>query len=158
MQSNTLADILLAEWRAIRALTYAYLDELAPHHLALRLPFPESQTLGYQFRCMTGAHESYLRKLQTGSWQGFASSLDQFATVTPAIIQQQMRTADDELATFLATHELSAPLASGQPGHEVLLQMIKHEMHHHGQLINFLYCHQLPIPSAWADEWALSRD
>jgi len=43
---------------------------------------------------MTGAHESYLRRLETGAWQGFASSLDQYDSVRPEIIAQQMRQTD----------------------------------------------------------------
>jgi hypothetical protein len=125
--------------------------------LAGTLPFPEFQTLGYQFWCMTGAHESYLRKLETGSWQGFASSLDQFEEVTPAIIAQQMRIADDSMQALLTSIDLNEPLSDGQPGYAVVMQMIKHEMHDHGQLINFLYYLGLPIPESWQDEWALSR-
>lgn len=26
------------------------------------------------------------------------------------------------------------------------------------ELINFLFCHRLPIPPSWADEWALRYD
>lgn len=153
-----LSSVLLEQWQAIRGLTYDFLAPLAPEQLALRLPFARSQSLGYQFWCMTGAHESYLRKLETGAWQGFASSLDGLAEVTPALITAQMQAADARLADLLASMDLSRPLANGQPAYEVVMQMIKHEMHHHGQLINFLYCHELPIPASWQEEWALSYD
>lgn len=153
--SQSLAEIMLTEWQQIRQLTYDYLDGLDPHHLDLRLPFATSQTLGYQFWCMVGAHESYLKTLEHGAWQGFASSLDQLAEVTPATIKQQMQQTDARLTQLLQTLDLNAPLANGQPGYGVVFQMIKHEMHHHGQLINFLFCHRLPIPPSWQDEWAL---
>ena len=152
------ADILLAEWKAIRQLTYDYLNVLESSHLALKLPFPESQPLSYQFWCMVGAHESYLKKLKHGVWQGFSSSLDDFDPVTPAIIKQQMMKSDAEMAELLNELDLHAPLKNGQPGHEVVMQMIKHEMHHHGQLINLMFCHHLPIPESWRDEWALKYD
>jgi hypothetical protein len=154
----SLNEILLAQWSAIRRLTYDYLDVLDQAQLAQRLPFPESESLGYQFWCMVGAHESYLRKLRHGSWQGFASSLDQFPAATPAIIRQQMEQADSELAALCATTDLGAQLANGQHGYEVVFQMIKHEMHHHGQLINFMFYLRLPIPASWQREWALSYD
>ncbi|MEZ4737049.1 MAG: hypothetical protein R3E79_58975 [Caldilineaceae bacterium] len=156
--SQSLAEIMLAEWQQIRQLTYDYLDGLESRHLELRLPFATSQTLGYQFWCMVGAHESYLKALEYGSWQGFASSLDQLAEVTPATIKQQMQQADAKLAQLLQTLEINASLSSGQPGYSVVFQMIKHEMHHHGQFINFLFCHQLPIPPSWQEEWALSYE
>lgn len=37
------------------------------------------------------------------------------------------------------------------------LYLTEHEAHHHGQLINFIYAHNLPIPPGWAEPWALSR-
>ena len=154
----TLADILVTEWRHIRQQTYDYLDTLAPHHLDLRLPFPESQTLGYQFWCMVGAHESYLRALEHGRWQGFASSLDEFKQVTPDIIKAQMQKGDARLAELLQTLPFETHTVGEQPAHKTVLRMIEHEMHHHGQLINFLFCHRLPIPPSWADEWALRYD
>lgn len=54
--------------------------------------------------------------------------------------------------------DIEDSLANGQPGYEVVMQMIKHEMHHHGQLIKFFYYLGLPIPESWQDEWVLSRD
>ncbi|MBX3013584.1 MAG: DinB family protein [Caldilineaceae bacterium] len=153
--SPAVTEILAAQWQEIRQLTYAYLDALQPEQLALRLPFPTSQSLGYQFWCMVGAHESYLHKLEKGAWQGFASSLDQFTEITPAIIKAQMQQADARLSQLLQQIDLNAPLHNGEPGYTVVFQMIKHEMHHHGQLINFLFCHQLAIPPAWQAEWSL---
>lgn len=153
-----LSDLLLAQWQGLRRLTYDYLAILDTEHLSRKLPFATSQSLGYQFWCMLGAQESYLEKLEHGTWQGFASSLDQFEVVTPAIITQQMTKADEQLAQVLAHSTLDQPLRNGQPAYEVVFQMIKHESHHHGQLINFMFCFHLPIPPSWHHEWALSYD
>lgn len=150
--------ILMAQWRGIRQMTYDYLDVLDEPQLGSKLPFTDSQSLGYQFWCMVGAHESYLRKLKTGSWQGFASSLDGFERVTPAVIQEQMKKSDEKMERLLESVDLEEPLQNGQQGYEIVFQMIKHEMHHHGQMINFLYYLHLPIPESWADEWALSYE
>ncbi len=143
------------QWENIRRLTYDYLAVLKPEDLLLRLPFPESQTLGAQFRCMAGAHQSYIKKLRHGSWQGFASSLDEVAIVTPAVIVEHMQRDDASMRQLLAEVDLSAKLANGQWGYEVVQRMIEHEMHHHGQLINFLFCHHLPIPPSWHEQWNL---
>ncbi len=156
MPHPTLATILLDQWRSIRALTYDYLAQLSTDELALRLPFESSQSLGYQFWCMLGAHESYLRKLESGTWQGFSCSLDGVGQITPAIIAEKMQAADARMADFLARTDINQPLTNGQPAYDVVMQMLKHEMHHHGQLINFLYCHHLSIPASWQDEWALT--
>ena len=143
---TNLSQIFLQQWQEVRQLSYDYLDSLKPEDLALTLPFPESQSLKYQFWCMVGAHESYFKKLKTGQWQGFASSLDTLEEVTPASIKAQMQKTDANMADLLSKMDLSQTLANGQPAYEVVLQMIKHEMHHHGQLINFTFCHHLPIP------------
>jgi hypothetical protein len=155
---NAMNEILMSEWQTIRRLTYDYLDLLSAAQLELTLPFPESKSLGYQFWCMVGAHESYLRKLEQGEWKGFAASLDQFDLVTPAVIKQQMAQVDAAMQALLQRIDLEQLLKNGQPGHAVVFQMIKHEMHHHGQLINFLFCHHLPIPASWREEWALAYD
>jgi hypothetical protein len=158
MAEQNLTQILLAQWRRIRALSYDYLDGLDSHHLELRLPFPESQSLLYQFWCMTGAHESYLRKLEHGEWKGFSSSLDQLPEVTPQTIKAQMKQADDKMERLLVESGAERMIANGETTYEVVLQMIKHEIHHHGQMINLMFCHHLPIPESWKDEWALSYD
>lgn len=158
MSTFSLSQILFQQWQEIRGLSYDYLGQLTPEQLALRLPFETSQTLGYQFWCMLGAHESYLRQLESGAWHGFACSLDGMGEITPAIIARQMRAADAHMAELLAGMVLEPPLVNGQPAYTVVMQMIKHEMHHHGQLINFLYCHRLPIPASWQNEWHLSYD
>jgi hypothetical protein len=145
----------MRQWHNIRRLTYDYLEMLKPEQLTLTLPFPESKPIGYQFWCMTGAQESYLRKVKHGEWQGFSSSLDQFDHVTPATIKEQMKKADQEMADLLGSTDLNAQLKDGQVGYEVVQRIIEHEMHHHGQLINLMFCHHLPIPPSWQDEWAL---
>jgi hypothetical protein len=156
--TNSLADIFLTQWLGIRAMTYDYLDMLESAHLALTLPFPESRSLGYQFWCMTGAHESYLKELEYGEWQGFSCSLDKLKPVTPAIIKKQMQLADARMADLLKTVDLVMQLKNGKHAYEVVQRMIEHEMHHQGQLINFLFCHHLPIPPSWHAKWALAYD
>lgn len=158
MSDTAINQMLQTEWTKIRSLTYDYLAMLTPEHLALRLPFAESQTLGYQFWCMVGAHESYLKKLEQGEWVGFSCSLNGMKDITPAVIRQQMAISDEAMAKLLGSLDLNAPLKDGTPAHATVMQMIKHEMHHHGQLINFMFCHHLPIPQSWHQEWALAYD
>lgn len=147
--------LLLTEWKKIRQLTYDYLDHLDTSHLELKLPFAESQSIGYQFWCMAGAHESYIEELKHGKWQGFSCSLNGIKNLSPTIIMEHMRKADNELEALLGNIDLQKPMDDGRPAFSVVMQMIKHEMHHHGQLINLMYCHHLPIPDSWQAEWAL---
>jgi hypothetical protein len=158
MTSNELAEIFLKRWLGVRAMTYDFLDVLQTSDLGLRLPFPESQPIGYQIWCMTGAHESYLKELEFGEWQGFSSSVSQLADPTPAALKANMQRSDARMAELLRTRDLTAWLSGGKYGYELAQLMIEHEMHHQGQLINLMFCHHLPIPKSWQDKWALSYD
>lgn len=154
---GVLSRVYLQQWEGIRAMTYDYLAVLTPPDLSLRLSFPESQDLLYQFWCMIGAHESYLRELQAGSWQGFSCSLDALDDYTLEAIVSQMRKSDQTMAEVLGEMDLEALLTDGKHGYEVVQRMIEHETHHHGQLIDFMFCHHLPIPESWHQKWALAR-
>ena len=158
MTTPSLAELFLIRWQNNRRLTYDYLEMLDTKHLALTLPFPESKSLSYQFWCMTGAHESYLKNLEHGRWQGFSSSLNQFEQVTPATIKEQMMQADRKMTELLKTRDIQTKLKDGQYGYELVQLMIEHEMHHQGQLINFMFCHHLRIPQSWQEKWALGYD
>lgn len=153
-----LSQIYHVQWQNLRNLTYDYLDMLEVDQLNLALPFPESRPIRHQFWCMLGAQESYLKVLQLGEWQGFACSLDQLDKVSPAIIKNHMKEADQILLEIITQRDLQAPLKNGKRGHEVVQRIIEHEIIHHGQLINLMFCHHLPIPLSWADEWALAYD
>src|SRR5262245_27507431 len=98
---------------------------LRPEQLSLRLPFPRSQSLGYQFWCMTGAHESYLKELEMGEWQGFSCSLSGLKEVTPVVIVINMRESDAAMAQLLATIDLSQSLRNGKRAFEVVQRMIE---------------------------------
>lgn len=155
--ASVLSTVYLQQWQGIRGLTYDLLAVLTPADLSQRLPFPESQDLLYQFYCMLGASESYLRELQAGSWQGFKCSLDRLSDYSLEAIARQMREVDRALAAVLATTDLEARLENGKRGYEVVQRMVEHEMHHQGQLIHYIYCHQLPIPQSWFEKWHLTR-
>ena len=77
---------------------------------------------------------------------------------TSPIVIGQMQQADEVLAQLLSTISADHRLQNGQYAHEVVFQIIKHESHHHGQLINFMFCFRMPIPPSWQNEWALSYD
>jgi hypothetical protein len=155
---GVLSRVYLQQWQGIRALSYDYLAGLKPSDLALRLPFPESQSLLDQFWCMIGAHESYLRELQAGVWQGFSCSLDALNDYTLGAIVSQMRKSDHTMAEVLGEMDLETPLSNGKRGYEVVQRMVEHEMHHHGQLIHFMYYGRLAIPESWHLKWNLSRE
>ena len=156
--SDTLLDQTIAHWNDLRGRTYDLLDVLTPDDLPKRLPFPESQSVYYQFRCMVGTTETYARMIETGEWPGWNSSL----SVEPAsleTIQAALRQSDEVLLAALRKRDLMGPYgSSGKTALLRYLELVEHESHHHGQLINFIYTLNLPIPASWAETWALSRE
>ncbi|MCB0127272.1 MAG: hypothetical protein R2867_35460 [Caldilineaceae bacterium] len=67
-----------------------------------------------------------------------------------------MQRSDEKVLAALTSAE---PLTAGETAMTPLwlyLYLTEHEAHHHGQLINFLYAHDLPIPPGWAEQWALT--
>jgi uncharacterized damage-inducible protein DinB len=160
MAETNLKDQIKNHWQQLRGRTYDLLAHLQNADLSRRLPFAESQAIGYQLWCMLGTQESFTPTLETGHMKGWACSLDQIdpQLVNIERIKQQMQAADEELLSTIDRVELLSPLPDGHSPLEVCLNLVEHESHHQGQLINFIYAHQLPIPDSWADQWALSRE
>ncbi len=149
---------LINHWQELRGRTYDLLDVLQPIDLPRTLPFPESATLYNQLWCMLGTTESFAQRIAAGSWQGWNSSLKYgLDTVTLDDIRQHLKESDSTLFAALRQHNLLEPDADGTTPLRHYFRLVEHESHHHGQLINFIYAHHLPIPQSWADEWALTR-
>ena len=155
--SDILLDQITSHWNDLRGRTVDMLAVLTPEDLPKRLPFPESQSIYYQFRCMLGTIETYARLIESGEWPGWSSSLP----VEPAsleAIQTALRHSDELLVNALGKHDLMKPYGSkGKTPMLHYLELVEHEAHHHGQLINFIYALNLLIPQSWAETWALSR-
>ncbi|MBZ0302786.1 MAG: hypothetical protein K8J31_23785 [Anaerolineae bacterium] len=155
----TLLDSLTAHWSDLRGRTYDLLDLLPENDLLARLPFPESQSAYYQFWCMLGTTESFAKLIEAGTWQGWASSLPfDPVGVSLATIKGHLQQSDGLLRAALSPHDLMQPYGRGATPMRHYLRLVEHESHHHGQLINFIYALNWPIPQSWADEWALSRE
>jgi hypothetical protein len=93
--------------------------------------------------------------------QGWACSLRGIpaAEYTPDLLRERFQAADRTYLAALAAVDPLAPYAEGGLTPLIVHNMlVEHEAHHHGQLINFIYALDLPIPASWAQQWALSRD
>ena len=66
-------------WRDLRGRTYDLMDAIGDADLEARLPFPESQDVFYQLRCMLGSQESWTPVLPEGRMRGWACSVDPVA-------------------------------------------------------------------------------
>ena len=149
-------------WKALRGRTYDLLDVLKQEDLEKKLPFPTSQSLYYQFECMIGTTETLGDAIKTGKSQKWHCSLWSLpshvsSSVPLATIREYFQRSDEFLLTTLE----EAELLTEQEDHTSPLQkywtLVEHESHHHGQLINFIYALDLPIPQSCANLWKLTR-
>ena len=157
---SPVTDELARHWNMLRGRTYDLLDVLSQADLEKKLPFARSQSMAYQFWCMLGSQESWVAFLQNGALEHWSCSLSGVpsAEFTPALFRQRFEAADERYLSTLATADPLQPYANSQTPLAVHQMLVEHEAHHHGQLINFIYALELPIPASWAKQWALSRD
>lgn len=115
-------------------------EHLAETSLSLDLPGLPSNRVAGQYWCIVGARESYLRAVEAGGWQGFSCSL-----ATPG----SKRSVLDALETTrqrLGQIQFDE-LTETQLG--LALDLLEHEIQHHGQLIRFVYANGLAFPDSW---------
>ena len=135
-------------WRQLREGTYQFIDGLKESDLDLKLPFARSQTIRYQLHCMCGAQESNISMIVDNTWNGYSSSLDKLGKTDLITIKKHLLTADKKMLTVMKKSNFNL---------ENYMILVEHEAHHHGQLINFIYAHNLPIPQSWQSKWALAN-
>lgn len=157
MKDNLLEEIK-NHWGQLRRMTYDFLNEIKEEDLEKKLPFPKSQSLGYQFWCMVGAQESNLSLISQGKWEGFSCSLDKEDKVTKEVIVSHLGQADKKLMETLEQTDLLQKFEDGNTPLMNYMILVEHESHHQGQIINFIYAHDLPIPKSWEEKWALTKD
>lgn len=135
-------------WQQLREGTYQFIDGLKESDLDLKLPLAQSQTIRYQLHCMCGSQESNLSLIMENKWNGYTSSLDMFGKTNIVTIKKHLREADKKMLVAMG---------KGNFVLENYLILVEHEAHHQGQLINFIYAHNLSIPKSWQEKWALSH-
>lgn len=125
--------------------TFSLTHDLAAHldeaHLRLDLPDLPSNSIGEQFWCVIGARESYLEAIKNGKWLGFACSLKD-TTSKPGVLEA-LEKSQQAVTQCLQT----TPLNETQTN--FLLDLLEHEIQHHGQLIRYMYGNKLEFPKSW---------
>ena len=118
-------------------------------HLDSKLGDLPSNAVGAQYWCVVGARESYLRAAKSGEWRGFTCRLAP-GTRDPETIASALRASHDEVSAFL----VDAPELS-EVEENWMLDLLEHEVQHHGQLIRYLYGLRVEPPQSWIDRYAL---
>lgn len=121
-------------------LTHDLVIHLDEKSLVLDLPELPSNPISGQLWCVIGARESYLRAIQAGEWKGFSCSLK-----TPNVKQSVLEAleASSQLLNEIDYEDLSEIQI------KLALDLLEHEIQHHGQLIRYIYGNHLTFPESW---------
>jgi len=142
---SNMKEILIT--RVLKALTltnsfYAYIQE---DHLKLKIQNVPSNSIGEQAWCIIGARESYLRALIKGQWDGFSCSLSNTKDKELIMSKLQETYSDLEKAVEVITY----------PDISILIDLLEHEVQHHGQLIRYAYSNGIGFPQSWNERYTV---
>jgi len=147
-----------AQWEDLRGRTYDFLDVITPEDLIKKLPFPDSQSLYYQLDCMLGTTETFTDFIRTGEWERWHCSLPNHVESVPIEqIREHMKQSDEQLLKIFDQETLLIKQQDTTSPLQKYMRLVEHEAHHQGQLINFIYALNLPIPYSWEETWELTR-
>lgn len=127
-----------------------YLDLLShipEKHLASKLGDLPSNTIGQQLWCVIGARNSYINAARASAWQGFECPLDYKNTANAAAVKAALESTAAKVKAYFAEKDLS------EQGMKFLLDLLEHEVQHHGQLARYLYGLKLGVPQSWKDRY-----
>ena len=120
---------------------------LSQEDLQLKLGDLPSNTIGEQFWCMIGARESYLKAMRNEGWAGFSCSLSD--TTSKDMVLACLGDSAARCLAFLARHALN-PVQI-----DFMMDLLEHEVQHHGQLIRYVYGNRLAFPKSWTDRYTV---
>ncbi|TVR83261.1 MAG: hypothetical protein EA412_01035 [Chitinophagaceae bacterium] len=128
-------------------LTFELADVIRSEDLKLKLKDLPSNTIGDQFYCIIGARESYLKAIVNNGWMGFSCSLDD-TTSKDKVLKCLNNSAKDSM-DFVNKTDLNENQL------DLLLNLLEHEIQHHGQLIRFFYGNKLSFPQSWTERYTV---
>jgi len=129
------------------SLTRDLVENLEDSSLKLNLAELPSNTIAEQLWCIIGARESYFKAIKQGSWQGFSCSLKD------ATSQQEILSCLDSSSGSYTSYLEDATLDDTQLN--FLIDILEHEIQHHGQLIRYVYGNKLKFPKSWNERYTV---
>ncbi|MHA6250463.1 hypothetical protein [Oceanobacillus sp. CAU 1775] len=124
------------------SLTDEFYNHINEDCLGLRILDVPSNTIGEQAYCIIGARESYLKALKFGQWEGFNCSLAE--TNDKTLISNKLKETHRNIESFLQANDRT------KINNNLLIDLLEHEVQHHGQLIRYAYANKIQFPKSWS--------
>lgn len=142
-----------------RQLTYELLERLTEEQLQAAWPRPGLDTFSKHFQEMSAVQQAFILAMKTGIMD-FSTVPDVFSFIDiydkkklKTILQQSDLQLEEafagEVSAFVKWDDIELPIE----GH--LVNLISHEVFHHGQMTLAMYYLKIPIPDSWQFNWAL---
>ena len=141
---------LIKRYKRTNKLFVDLLDEMTECHLDSKLGNLPSNKIGQQYWCVIGARNSYLSAVKAGKWVGFSCPLNWNETKNASAISSQLSATINEIVHFLNECEEPSPEQI-----DLFMDLLEHEVQHHGQLIRYMYGNKIPIPQSWKSRYSL---
>ncbi len=140
-------ELLVEKVKRAFTLTQHFVEYIAEEQLQLRLSNLPSNTIGEQLWCVVGARESYLNAMKNEQWVSFSCSLHD--TRSKKAVVDAVSSSQSSVLEFIE----GSTLSEDQVG--FLLDLLEHEIQHHGQLIRYMYGNRLGFPQSWHDRYTV---
>ncbi|MFA9560456.1 hypothetical protein ACERII_24455 [Evansella sp. AB-rgal1] len=123
------------------SLTDDFYNHINEDCLPLKIADAPSNSIGEQAYCIIGARESYLKALKVGKWAGFECSLTDSYNKT--LIINKLEETHTNVERFFQDSSI------GDMDSNLVLDLLEHEVQHHGQLIRYAYANNIVFPKSW---------
>jgi hypothetical protein len=147
MDTSATHQLLINNLKRAYALTTDLIQHLPEEALGQKLGDLPSNTIGEQLWCMIGARESYLQAVVDNEWSDFGCSLSD--TRSKAEVLRALENSENTWFAYLDEHALNENQAT------FLMELLTHELQHHGQLIRYVYGNRLGFPASWHDRYTV---
>ncbi|MBT4792218.1 MAG: hypothetical protein HON90_11655 [Halobacteriovoraceae bacterium] len=131
-------------------LYHSLVEELDKLDLSKKLASLPSNTIGQQLWCVIGARTSYLKAAKAGKWSGFECPLDWEKTTSKSDVKSNLDKTYLDIENYL--NEVGT---LNENEGTTLLDLLEHEVQHHGQLVRYIYGLKLEMPSTWKERYNL---
>lgn len=131
-----------------QGLYFDFVTSLEESYLVRNLCDLPSNSIGQQLWCVIGARTSYIKATSANEWQGFECHLAWEKTTSKDEVLKQLQNSYENIREYLDSLD-----GLEEVKENFLLDLLEHEVQHHGQLARYIYGHKLQMPTSWKERY-----